>query len=79
MDKEQSGGGYSEKINVPWKETGDMEIQILIDRSSVEVFLFGGKYTVTSRIYPRPSSICYDIFTEGAGLSIPDLRIIELR
>jgi beta-fructofuranosidase len=79
VDKEQSGGGYSEKINVPWKETEDMEIQILIDRSSVEVFLFSGKYTVTSRIYPRPSSIYYDIFTEGTGLSIPNLKIIELR
>jgi beta-fructofuranosidase len=78
LDKEQSGMGGSEKIRVPWEEDGDMEVQILIDRSSVEVFLFGGKYAVTSRIYPQPSSIYYDIFTEGSGLSIRALRVMEL-
>jgi beta-fructofuranosidase len=78
LDKEQSGAGRSEKITVPWGEEGDMEVQVLIDRSSVEVFLSGGKYAVTSRIYPRPSSIHYDIFTEGTELAIAAMRIIEL-
>ncbi|MDR3173803.1 MAG: glycoside hydrolase family 32 protein [Treponema sp.] len=76
LNKEQSQG--SEKFTVPWEEDGDMEVQILIDRSSVEVFLFQGRYTVTSRIYPQPSSVFYDVFTEGGGLSIPAMRIIEL-
>jgi beta-fructofuranosidase len=78
LDKEQSGAGLPKKITVPWEEEGNMEVQILIDRSSVEVFLFGGKYAVTSRIYPRPSSVCCGIFTEKAGLSIPALRIMAL-
>jgi beta-fructofuranosidase len=78
LDKEQSGAGRSGKFIVPWEENSDMEVQILIDRSSAEVFLFRGRYTVTSRIYPQPSSVFYDIFTEGNGLSIPAMRIIEL-
>ncbi|MDR2068675.1 MAG: GH32 C-terminal domain-containing protein, partial [Spirochaetaceae bacterium] len=79
LDKTQYGAGRSEKFIVPWeKEDGDIETQILIDRSSIEVFLFQGKYTVTSRIYPQPSSIYYDIFTEEGGLSVPAVRIVAL-
>jgi beta-fructofuranosidase len=78
LDKTQSGIGRSEKFIVPWEEDGDMEIQVLIDRSSIEVFLFHGKYTITSRIYPQPSSVFCDVFTEGGELSIPVMRIVEL-
>jgi beta-fructofuranosidase len=78
LDTEQSGAGRRGKAAVPWQEDGDLDVRILVDRSSVEVFLFRGGYTVTSRIYPRPSSVFCDIVTEGAGLSIPDMRIFEL-
>jgi beta-fructofuranosidase len=79
LDKEQSGAGRLEKLRVPWEERDkNMEVHILIDRSSVEVFLFHGRYTITSRIYPQPSSVFYDIFTEECKFFIPSMRIIEL-
>jgi beta-fructofuranosidase len=79
MDKEQSGAGRLEKFRVPWEGGSEnMDVHILIDRSSVEVFLFRGRYTITGRIYPQPASIFYDIFTEGCGISISSMRVIEL-
>ncbi|MDR1970636.1 MAG: glycoside hydrolase family 32 protein [Treponema sp.] len=79
LDKGQSGIGRPERLSVPWEdEDGDLEVHILIDRSSVEIFLFRGRYAVTGRIYPQPSSVFYDMYMEGGELSIPDLRIIAL-
>ncbi|MDR1419609.1 MAG: sucrose-6-phosphate hydrolase [Treponema sp.] len=80
LDKGHSGIGRPEKINIPLKEDGenDIDLRILIDRSSLELFLYGGKYTVTNWIFPQPSSFFYDIFAEGREISIPDMRIFEL-
>jgi beta-fructofuranosidase len=80
LDKGHSGRGRREKINIPLKEDGekDIDVQILIDHSSVELFLCGGKYSVTNWIFPRPSSLFYDIFAEGGEIAIPDMRVVEL-
>jgi beta-fructofuranosidase len=80
LDKEYRGIGRREKIHIPLKEDGknDIDLRILIDHSSLELFLSGGKYTVTNWIFPQPSSFFYDIFAEGREIFIPDMRIIEL-
>jgi beta-fructofuranosidase len=80
LDKGHSGIGRPEKIHIPLKEDGknDIDLRILIDHSSLELFLCGGKYTATNWIFPQPSSFFYDIFVEGREISIPDMRIIEL-
>jgi beta-fructofuranosidase len=79
LDKTKSGAGGIEESRVSWEEGEEnMEARILIDRSSVEVFLFQGRYAVTGRIYPRPSSVFCDIFTERCGISIPSMRVVEL-
>jgi hypothetical protein len=80
LDKGHSGIGRPEKITVPLKEDGenDIDLRILIDHSSLELFIYGGKYTVTNWIFPQPSSFFYDIFAEGGEISIPAKRIFEL-
>jgi beta-fructofuranosidase len=79
VDRRQSGEGKGTLMHIP-NRCGDAEIpvQILIDTSSVEFFLCGGRYTVTSRIYPQQSSVYYDMNTSGIGLSIPDFTVFEL-
>jgi beta-fructofuranosidase len=80
LDKRHSGTGKLEKIVIPLAEDGEgpVDVQILIDRSSLELFLCRGKYCVTNWIFPQPSSIFYDIVAEGGEIFIPDMRIIEL-
>jgi beta-fructofuranosidase len=80
LDKGHSGIGRQEKILIPLGEDGEkgIDMRILIDRSSVELFLCGGKYTAANWIFPQPSSFFYDIFAEEGEASIPDMRIFEL-
>ncbi|MDR2747971.1 MAG: glycoside hydrolase family 32 protein [Treponema sp.] len=80
LDTRHSGIGRQERIDIPLAEDGekDIDLRILMDRSSLELFLLGGKYTVTNWIFPRPSSVFYDIFAEGKETAIPDMRIFEL-
>ena len=60
------------------KDTETIQVHILIDRSSVEIFLYGGKYIITNRIYPQSASIYYDLYTEGNDIAISDLEIWEI-
>jgi sucrose-6-phosphate hydrolase SacC (GH32 family) len=80
LDQGQSGAGRSEKIEVSFAEPGDkdMDVQILIDHSSLELFFCGGKYVLTNWIFPEPASVFYDIFAGGGEISIPALQIFEL-
>jgi beta-fructofuranosidase len=80
VDKMHSGAGRPETITVPLGEDGEgpVDLQILIDRSSLELFLCRGKYCVTNWIFPQPSSVLYDMVAEGGGLNIPNMRIFEL-
>jgi beta-fructofuranosidase len=80
LDKRRSGAGRPEKIVIPLAEDGKgpVDVQILIDRSSLELFLCRGKYCITNWIFPQPSSVFYDIAAEGGELVIPDMRITKL-
>jgi beta-fructofuranosidase len=74
-------GGAGEEIPVPLREDerkNGVDLRILIDRSTVELFFLGGKYTFSAWIFPDPSSLFYDISAEGRGIDLPDLRIVEL-
>jgi sucrose-6-phosphate hydrolase SacC (GH32 family) len=75
-----NGGGRPEKIAIPLGEDGgnDIDLRILVDRSSLELFFCGGKYSAASWIFPRPSSLFYDVFTGGGEIFIPDMRIAVL-
>jgi beta-fructofuranosidase len=78
IDKRQSGSGRPSQVTIPHRGIEKIPVHILIDKSSVEIFLGGGKYAVTHRIYPQRSSVYYDIFTESVDIEIPDLIMYEL-
>jgi beta-fructofuranosidase len=44
---------------------GTLEARVFLDRSSVEVFLQNGLRTMSSTIYPSPSSTSISFFTDG--------------
>jgi sucrose-6-phosphate hydrolase SacC (GH32 family) len=39
-------------LYVPYDTTARLQVQIYVDHSIIEVFINGGKYCITTRIYP---------------------------
>ena len=50
-----------------------IQLHILLDRCSVEVFANGGETVVSDAIFPSTSSIGLELFTEGGELKITQL------
>ncbi|MDR2617230.1 MAG: GH32 C-terminal domain-containing protein, partial [Treponema sp.] len=80
VDKTAAGkGGKSQPAK--FKNQGEKEnirVHILIDKSSIEFFLCGGKYAAANRIYPAPESVNCDFFAKGAGITLPRLEAYQL-
>jgi beta-fructofuranosidase len=71
--------GNSPPVRLPPAEgEGEIPVHILIDTSSLEIFLCGGKYVFSSRIFPRPGSVFYRALAEGLDLTLPGFRAWEL-
>jgi beta-fructofuranosidase len=70
LDRQHSGAGVSGVRSVP-VAPGQTQIalRIFLDRSSIEVFVDDGAYSLSSRIYPGPDSLGVSAFAvNGVGL-----------
>lgn len=56
-----------------------LTLEILVDRSSVEVFTGNGERSITNRIFPDESSTGIDIFSEGGAAEVINLDFRELQ
>lgn len=54
---------------------GKLNLEILVDRSSIEVFIDGGQQVLSIPITPEPSSLRYEIFTNGGEILIENLEV----
>jgi beta-fructofuranosidase len=70
LDRQNSGTGVSGVRSVPVTvEQTRIDLRIFLDRSSIEVFVDDGAYSLTSRIYPRPESLQVSAFAvNGVGV-----------
>lgn len=70
LDRQNSGAGVSGVRSVPVTvEQTRIALRIFLDRSSIEVFVDDGAYSLTSRIYPRPESLQVSAFAvNGVGV-----------
>ena len=57
---------------------GVVDICILLDSSSVEVFGQGGLVTITDQIFPSPESLGLDVTVEGGSVLIERLRVATM-
>ena len=50
-----------------------LELRVFLDRSSIEVFDENGRFSLSSRLYPRPDSLGVKLFNHSSGgrASIP--------
>lgn len=62
LDRNRSGKGVTgtRSVDVEPKD-GKLNFDIFIDRSSIEIFVNGGEYTMTARVFPKETStdICF--------------------
>ena len=80
IDRSRSGlpfKGREEEVNVRRCEVGSLdalEMELLLDVSSLEVFLDGGKHVMTANVYPDPEDDDVIFFADGAEASFRDIE-----
>lgn len=86
VDRRNSGAVSFHDAFAADKQTAPLDLQdntlileILVDRSSVEVFANGGKRSITSRIFPSEASDQIEIFSEGGSINIVHLDFQNVR
>ncbi len=85
VDRTQSGAtSFHEKF--PGRYTapftprqGKIKLRILVDGSSVEVFVGDGQKTITCQVYPDPKSDGIELYTDTGDIQVHSLTIYELR
>jgi len=55
-----------------------LRLRVLVDRSSVEVFVGDGELTLTEQVFPRDRSRGLKLFASGGSASFPALRLWPL-
>ena len=53
-------------------------VQILVDKSSLEVFFNDGEKVLTTYIYPDEDGNILSVFAKGGGITIKSLKIWDL-
>jgi fructan beta-fructosidase len=66
------------KINYK-PENNKMELEILIDRSSIELYIDGGRYVISSTFIPDPKSQKYLLYTIGGEIMVDQLEVNQLK
>ena len=56
LDRENSGEGPKNPSEVRLKKSLKLDLQIFIDKSSIEIFANEGEAAISARIYPKETS-----------------------
>lgn len=77
LDRSKSGVPFAEAYgttrSVPYTKD-EIELQVFIDSSSIEVFINGGEYAFTARIFPHESSTGVHFFSEDGSSSVKAIQ-----
>ncbi len=57
---------------------GRVELEIFLDRSSIEVFGNGGRRTISDLIFPKAEGKELELYVKGGELAVPSLEIHKL-
>lgn len=68
LDRSRSGAQVDGQRSVPIDPTIEqLRLRVFLDRSSIEVFEEEGRFSLSSRIYPRPDSLGVKLLASGTG------------
>jgi len=56
-----------------------IEIELLIDRSSIELLIDGGRYVISYPFTPVPESLRYELFTIGGEIMVDKMEVQQLK
>lgn len=59
-------------------ENGQIKLRILVDESSVEVFVNEGKSVFSEVIFPDPASRAMSFYTKGGNVKVVSLKVYKL-
>ena len=84
IDRSHSGkifsGSFSPRQSAPLHPKGDvLDLKILVDSSSVEVFADSGTVVLTDLIFPDSQSLGLQIYTEGGPAIVRSLDVFLLK
>ncbi|UQZ33359.1 beta-fructosidase [Paenibacillus sp. PK3_47] len=60
-------------------ENGVIKLRILVDESSVEVFVNGGKVVFSDVIFPDPASRAMSLYAKGGNVKVISLKVHQLK
>jgi len=60
-------------------ENNKVEFEILVDRSSVELFIDGGRYVISSTFVPDMKSLKYLLYTIGGEIMVDQMEVHHLK
>lgn len=60
-------------------DNNKMEFEILIDRSSIELFIDGGRYVMSSTFIPEPKSQKFVLYTIGGEIMVDKMEVHQLK
>lgn len=68
LDRDRSGAGVDGQRSAAL-DAGQpqLDLRLFLDRSSIEVFAADGRFSLSSRVYPRPDSLGVRLFAEADG------------
>lgn len=78
VDRSRSGLAGKGYRSAPLQDDNIVELQIFVDKDSIEVFVNKGRYCLSSLIFPNSSSRKISLFAENGSSVIPSLDIWQL-
>ena len=84
LDRSRSGlplKGREKDVYVrrcPLEKTDEVELELFLDVSSVEVFVNGGRSVLTANVYPDPEDLGVVFFSEGGSAEFTEIRKYEI-
>ena len=84
VDRTRSGAvnfdsTFADITRAPLKLDDALEMHIIVDWSSVEVFAGNGTISMTNRIFPSPGSRDIEIFSDGGSTTVKKMDIWRLK
>lgn len=84
VDRSKSGikiTGKEDNVNVRKLDIGhpgSIDLEMLLDISSLELFVNGGKHVMTANVYPDPGDTGVLFFAEGSGACFRDIEKFDV-
>ncbi len=84
VDRTHSGSAnfskdFPARIEAPFTLKGELALDLVVDRSSLELFANQGSLTMTNLVFPNAGANKIEFFSKGGGAKVVSARLTELK